>query len=162
VASPKFTSRSYYDAAREHLGLAARLREEGEHFAAHYFAGIAVESILRSLCVKDGGSADRTHDITHWAAKANLMFDSSINQQDNYRAQISELNLRWRANHRYCTAKMLDTWLHEIDLDGRVGGDRTKNNSDQVLRRVKISSERMLELSNAIVSIGVQRWNKKS
>jgi HEPN domain-containing protein len=151
VAAPKFTPRSYYNAAQEHLGVAIRLREQGEHFAAHFFAGIAVESILRSLSIREGESFDGTHDIEHWAKKANLLPMGSSEKQDEFRAKLVELNLRWRANQRYYTAKMLDTWLHYIGIDGRVRGDR-----------IKPSSERMLELANDIVSLGVTRWNKKS
>ncbi len=150
MAVAKFTSRSYYESAREHLGLAVRLREEGEHFASHYFAGIAVESILRSLCVIDGGSADRTHDIRHWAAKANLMFGGSSKQQDDHRAQITELNLRWRANQIYLTTKMLDTYLESTQLD-KIRGDR-----------VKYSSKRLFELATDIVGLGVEKWQSNN
>lgn len=148
---PKFTPRSYCSVAQEHLGLAVRLREQGEHFAAHFFAGVAVESILRALSVRDGEPFDGTHDIEHWASKANLLPNGPDEQVDRFRGKLVELNVRWRANQRYYTAKMLDTWLHHIRIDGRVRGDR-----------VKLSSERMLELANDVVSLGVLRWNKKS
>lgn len=146
--------------------MAVRLREHGEYFAAHYFAGIAVESILRSLSNKAGEPFDGTHDIQHWARKANLLTSGSIRQQDDLRSDLLEVNIRWRANQRYYTAKMLDTRLHKLNIYGplndKVSGDRTKSNGEQTLQLVKVSSERMLELANTIVSLGVQRWNKKS
>jgi HEPN domain-containing protein len=98
VPAPKFTRRSYSSAAQEHLGLAVRLREQGEYFAAHFFAGIAVESILRSLSGREGESWDSTHDLQHWATRANLLPDESNETQDEFRAKLVELNLRWRAN----------------------------------------------------------------
>ncbi len=151
MAAPKFTPRSYYNAAQEHLGLAVRLREQGEHFTAHFFAGIAVESILRSLSVREGEPFDGTHDIEHWAKKANLLPKGPDEKQDEFRAKLIELNLRWRAHQRYYTAKALDTWLHNIAIDGKVRGDR-----------VKPSCERMLELASDVVGLGVIRWNKRS
>ena len=151
MAVVTFTPRSYFNAAQEHLGLAVRLREQGEYFTAHYFAGIAVESILRALSVREGEPFDSSHSITYWAAKANLLPQGPDEKQDEFRAKMVELNLRWRANQRYYTPKMLDTWLHNIAIDGSVRGDR-----------VKVSSERMLELANDVVSLGVTRWNKKS
>lgn len=148
---PTFTPRNYFNASREHLGLALRLREQGEYFAAHYQAGIAVEDILRALSVKEGESFDGTHDIQHWAEKSNLLVRGAEAKHDAIHARILEVSLRWRANQRYYTLKMLDTWLHHINLDGRVRGDR-----------IKVSSERMLELVYEIVSLGEIRWNKKS
>ena len=148
---PTFTPRNYFDAAQEQLGMSARLREQEEYFAAHFFAGSAVESILRSLSVRDGGSSDRTHSIEDWAKKANLLPKGSDEKQNEFRANVIEINLRWRAHQRYYTIKMLDTWLHSINIDSKVRGDR-----------VKFSSERMLNMANVIVSLGVTRWNKKS
>jgi hypothetical protein len=45
---------------------------------------------------------------------------------------------------------MLDTWLHHIAIDRRVRGDR-----------VKPGSERILELANDVVSLGVIQWKKR-
>ena len=90
-------------------------------------------------------------DSEHWAKKANLLPRSSDDRQDEFRAKLIELILRWRAHQRYYTAMMLDTWLHNIAIDGRVRGDR-----------VKPSCERMLELASDVISLGVIRWNKKS
>ena len=151
MPAPKFTPRSYFDAAQEHLSLSIRLYEQGEYFTAHFFAGIAVESILRSLSVAPGESFDGTHDIKFWAEKANLLPQRSSEQQDEFRAKVVELNLRWRAYQRYYTPKMLDTWLHHINIDGRVRGDR-----------VKPSCGRMLELANDVIILGVIRWKSRS
>ena len=109
---PKFTPRNYFNASREHFGLAVRLREQEEYFAAYYCAGIAVEDILRALSVKEGETFDGTHDIQHWAEKSNLLLQGSEENQDDFRAKILEVALRWRASQRYYTIKMLDTWLH--------------------------------------------------
>ncbi len=151
MAVPKFTPRSYFNAAKEHLGMAVRLEEKEEYFAAYYFAGIAVEAILRALSGRSGEPFDGRHDIQHWAGKANLLPKGSEEKQDAFRAQLGELNLRWRADQRYFTAKMLDTWLHHIDIDGKIRGDR-----------VKPACGRMLELANDIVGLGVIRWNNRS
>jgi HEPN domain-containing protein len=151
VPAPKFTARSYINCAQEQLGLAVRLRAQGEYFAAHFVAGISVECALRALSVTVGPGFDGTHDIEHWAKKADLLPGGSDDLKDEFRGKILEVSLRWRANQRYYTNKMLDTWLHFIALDGNVRGDR-----------VKPSSERLLELANDIVSVGVIRWKKRS
>ena len=96
MPAPKFTPRNYFNAAQEHLGLAVRLREQGEYFTTHFFAGIAVEDILRALSVKEGETFDGTHDIQHWAKRAELLPKGSEDEQNEFRAKIVEVNLRWR------------------------------------------------------------------
>ena len=149
MPAPKFSRRSYYNGAQEHLALALRLREGGEHFAAHYFAGVAVESILRALSTEDDQTFDGTHDIKQWAKKSGLLPNNPSNQSE-FVAKFHETNLRWRANQRYYTVKMLDTWLYHLNIDGSVKGDR-----------VKVSTERMLELANDIVKRGVLKCKNR-
>ena len=154
MATPKFTPRNYFNAAQEHLGLAGQMLRQAQpqYFVAHYFAGIAVEDILRSLSVKEGESFDRTHNIEEWARKANLLPLGSIEQQDKFRIALDEINTRWRASQRYFTVKILDTYLASTRLD-KVRGDR-----------VKYSSKRLFELATDVVGYGVQKWelNNKS
>ena len=149
MAQITFTSRSYFNAAREHLGTASRHNEHAEYFSAHFFAGVAVESILRALSSKGGEPFDRSHNIEYWARKAQLLPNGAEEQQEVFRAGLSEINLRWRANQRYFTLKMLDSYLESTKLD-KIRGDH-----------VKYSSNRMLDLANAVVSLGVSRWNNK-
>src|SRR5580704_15458091 len=94
MAQVKFTPHSYFNAAQDHLGLAVRLREQGEHFTAHFFAGIAIECILRALSVREGEPFDGTHNIEDWAKKANLLPKGSEGKQDEFRAKLVEVNLR--------------------------------------------------------------------
>lgn len=100
--------------------------------------------------VGDGEPIDSSHSIEYWAGKANLLPNGPDEKQDELRAALTELNLRWRANQRNYTAKMLDSWLHHIEVDGRVRGGR-----------VKVSGERMLEPADVVVSLGVQRCKKR-
>ncbi|HZO91967.1 MAG TPA: hypothetical protein VFB38_26860 [Chthonomonadaceae bacterium] len=65
MAQVAFTPRSYFNAAQEHMGMAAQLLRQRQYFAAHYFAGIAVESILRALSVKEGDPFDSSHSIAY-------------------------------------------------------------------------------------------------
>src|SRR5258706_5569934 len=150
MAKVTFTPRKYFATAQEHLGMAARLHEIGEYFASHYFAGIAVESILRALSVREGEPFDGSHSIEHWASKSNLLPKGATEKLDEFRAKLAELDLRWLANQRYYTTKMLDTYLHHINIDGRVRGSR-----------VKVSCERILELAKDIVDLGVIRWEQR-
>jgi hypothetical protein len=130
--------------------MAVQLREKTEYFASHYFSGVAIESILRALSDPKSGTFDSNHGIDYWAKKVNLQLKGSTVKQDESRAIFLELNLRWRANQRYYTAKMLDTWLYSVGLDSNLRGDR-----------LKFSSNRMLELAEKIVFQGVTKWKKR-
>jgi len=129
VPLPKFSPRSYYSAAQEHLGMCRVLLSQRQYFVAHYFAAIAVEAILRAPSVVEGEPFDGTHHIEHWANKANLIPEGSDIKQDEFRGALDEVNTRWRANQRYYTAKMLDTYLSSTELD-KVRGLRRANTAD--------------------------------
>ncbi|MCW3098398.1 MAG: hypothetical protein JWL77_4016 [Chthonomonadaceae bacterium] len=149
---PKFTTRTYFSAAKEHLGFARQLllQSQPQYFVAHYFAGIAVEDILRALSVKEGDSFDHSHSIEYWTKKANLMPTNSDVEQDKFRVAMDEINTRWRANQRYFTEKMLDTYLESTQLD-KIRGDR-----------VKYSSKRLFQLASDIVGLGVEKWESNN
>ena len=142
----KFTRRGYYHAAQEHLGMANRLLRQKEYFAAHSFAGIAVEAILRAHGVRDGETFFSSHNIDFWAQKSNLAPLGPEEKQNDFRIMLDEVNIRWRANQRYMTIKMLDTYLYSAGLDN-IRGDR-----------IKYSANRLFELADFIVTRGVERW----
>jgi HEPN domain-containing protein len=154
VSPPKFTPRNYFSAAKEHLGIARQslTQTQPQYFVAHYFAGLAVEEILRALSIKEGDTFDGTHSIEHWASKANVLSTQSNEKRDEIHSIVDEINARWRANHRYFTVKMLDAYLESTQLD-KIRGDR-----------VKYSSKRLFDLAEIIVGTGVEKWlsNNKS
>ena len=143
----KFTRHSYYDVAQEHLRMTVKLIDAQQHVAAHYFAGVAVESILRAYGGQEGATFDSSHSLVYWLDKGQLL-PNGISGQRAFVALITEANLRWRANQRYMTYNMLDTHLYTTGLD-KIRGDR-----------VKYSANRMLEIATAIVAQGVSKWKK--
>jgi HEPN domain-containing protein len=70
VAEVRFTARSYYSAAQECLQMAVRLMRAKEYVAAHFYAGTAVECILRAHSPTDTGTFDSSHSIEYWSRKA--------------------------------------------------------------------------------------------
>ena len=143
-----FTPQRYYQAAQKHLRLTVDLMGENQYFAAHYFAGIAIECMLRASGTPAGGAFDSSHSLDYWAAKSSLLRTGSEAKREANRASLNEANQRWRANQRYMTPKMLDTHLYTLGLD-RVRGDL-----------VKYSANRMLEIAAAVIETGVEQWKK--
>lgn len=154
MPAPKFTPRNYFNAAQEHLGIAGQaLRQsQPQYFVAHFFAGLAVEEMLRALSVRAGDTFDGTHSIEHWAKKANVASMLSDEEAGKVSVALDEINTRWRANQRYYTVKMLDAHLESTQLD-KIRGDR-----------VKYSSKRLFDLAGIVVRLGEKRWlsNNKS
>jgi hypothetical protein len=152
LPAPKFTPRGYFNAAQEHLGIARQMlpQSQPQYFVAHYFAGIAVEEVLRAMSSKEGDPFDHSHSIEYWARKAGPVLQESDELRDRTRAALDEINTRWRANQRYYTTKMLDTYLESTRLD-RVRGDH-----------VKYSSKRLFELASDVVGLGVIKWQSSN
>jgi hypothetical protein len=147
MADIRFTAHTYYRAALDHLGRATRLVACREYFASHYFAGIAVESVLRALAMRRGEPFSSNHSILFWAGKAGMIHDASRIGSDMVPANLNEIEARWRASHRYLPEQALATYLHDAGLDRRIRGNR-----------IKYSATRLLELAAAIVAIGEARW----
>ena len=144
MADTHFTPPRYYQAAQNHLAMAKELQEAQQHFAAHYFAGVAIECMLRAHGAPAGGAFDSSHSLTYWGLKSELF---STGDEAN-RALIFEANLRWRANQRYMTPKMVDTHLHSLGLD-KIRGDW-----------IKYSANRVLEIAAVVIETGVKEWKR--
>ena len=148
MADTNFTPPRYYQAAQNHLAMARELHEAQQHFAAHYFAGVAIECMLRAHGAPAGVTFDSSHSITYWAEKSGLPRLGGAAQYEANRVLISEANFRWRANQRYMTPKMLDTHLHGLGLD-KIRGDR-----------IKFSANRMLEIAAVVIELGEKAWKR--
>jgi hypothetical protein len=147
VAGSLFTAQAYHGAAIEHLALAMRLADAREYLAAHYFAGVAVEAILRAHALRRRHPFTSSHSIMHLAELAGMVEDGRRGIADDLQADLVEVETRWRANHRYLSTVGLAAYLHRTGLDQRVRGDLTK-----------FSARRMVKLAGAIVAIGDARW----
>lgn len=148
MADINFTPQRYFQAAQTHPKMTRDLLEAQQHFAAHYFAGVAIECMLRAHGVPAGVTFDSSHSLMYWAEKSNLLAPNDEANSLPSRGPIIEANYRWRANQRYMTPKMLDTHLHGLGLD-KIRGDR-----------IKYSANRMLEIAARIIELGVKAWKR--
>ncbi|MCX6359746.1 MAG: hypothetical protein NT029_08075 [Armatimonadetes bacterium] len=149
MAGSLFSAKAYYSAAMEHLDLSVRLARTGEHLAAHYFAGVAAEAMLRAHALRVGQAFTSNHSIRFLAGQAGLVGDGNEDGADALQAVLLELEMRWRANHRYLSRSGLVLYLNSAGLDRRVRGDR-----------IKFSATRMVEMAGVIVAEGVRRWKR--
>lgn len=149
MADTRFTAQSYLSAAQEHLGHARLLHQQArQYFLAHYWAGVAVECILRAHGRLADDEFTSRHDLGQLASRANFFSLVRDSKQPDYIAKVNEMNLRWRSNHRYFTEGQLLTYLNGTQIDLRIHGDR-----------LKFNSQRMYNLAEEIVGLGVLKWN---
>ena len=96
----KSTAETYHEASLEHIEAARQFHEAGADSLSHYFAGLAVECLLRAY-LRSADKFDADHNLETLADKANFYELVPLAQRENYGAKFSEINQRWRSNHRY-------------------------------------------------------------
>ncbi|MBI2302821.1 MAG: hypothetical protein HYU66_28275 [Armatimonadetes bacterium] len=70
---------------------------------------------------------------------------------DELTAAVQEVVVRWRNDHRYRPARMVQRWLRDQGLDRRVRGDQLKYSSGQIV-----------DAALTVVQTGERRWNSRS
>ncbi len=142
-----FTAESYRAAALEHMERAQEFHAEGRYFLAHYFAGVAVECLLRAYLLRINPEFDSRHDLYQLARSSGFFNLVPYNLQPVYSSKFAVLNLRWRSNHRYATEEQWRSYLSGLKADFSMKGERVKNNSRTVLN-----------IAYDIVSLGDKKW----
>ncbi len=139
---------TYREAAKEHALLARRLHDEWhEYAAAHYWAGLAVECMLRAYRLRHSPGFDSRHDVLGLVHEARFYASLTDELQQQASAAIGEVAMRWRNDHRYRSKRMLLRWLRDEALDRRVRGDR-----------LKFSSRQVVDAALVVVQIGDRAW----
>jgi len=130
------------------LERAQQFHREESYFLAHYFAGVAVECLLRAYLLRVSPEFDSRHDLYQLARSARFFNLIPNALQREYGAKFTILNLRWRSHHRYATEKQWRDYLSELKADFSLKGDRAKNNS-----------RTLLNVALDIVNLGDRQWN---
>ena len=151
MAETKFTAQSYRDAAQEHLGHARLLHYDARQYSlAHYIAGVAIECILRAHGLRADDEFTGRHDLIQLASRAKFSDLVRTEKSADYTSLVDEASLRWRSNHRYFTEMQLLSYLNNTGIDQRIRGNKLKYNS-----------QRMYDLAERIVGIGILKWNSE-
>jgi HEPN domain-containing protein len=146
------TADTYREAAKEHVVLAQRLHEElGEYGAAHYWAGLAVECMLRAYRVAQEPQFSSRHDLSQLVRDARFYILMPTDLQEELAAAVGEVAMRWRNDHRFLPSRILERWLYDQGLDPRVRGDR-----------LKFNSRRVVNAALTVVQTGDRRWPFKT
>jgi HEPN domain-containing protein len=141
------TAEEYRVAAEEHLTRAQWLHSQREYYLAHYFSGLSVECLSRAYARRVTDQFESRHDIDALAIEAKFYDMLPRQSQEAYSARFTEVNRRWRSNHRYYTKKQWLSYLSEARIDFNERGSREE-----------IHSRKMFDLADTIVKKGLENW----
>jgi hypothetical protein len=142
----------YYEAARERLATATALFRTKDFVAAAYFAGVAVECMLRAFWRADE-PFDARHDVGQLARGG---FNDRLGSQAAQKAgaALSEVRARWQNDLRYYPASLYDAHIREINK--RYSAYRFGKIEDR--DRAEANTRRLLDQCGIIVQLGVVKW----
>ncbi|MCX6382697.1 MAG: hypothetical protein NT023_25000 [Armatimonadetes bacterium] len=157
--SVEWTADIYFEAAKEHLATAEFLFDRGaeiqsqdgyadnRYFYAHYWAGIAIECMLRAYQKRMNSTEwDGRHDLMKLYRDAFGTIVPDIRKEEISSA-LTDVMRRWHSSDRYSTSEGLRRYLYARRFDtGAKGGELKKN------ARILVNAAR------SIVGLGGKKW----
>lgn len=147
----KSTAETYYKISLEHLEFARQMLDDPNYatryYLTHFFAGVAVECMLRAFLVKSNRSWQARHDLHQIAAEAKFFDLVPKSQKIEFSGKFTILNKRWNSNHRYFTMREVERHLQRVGAEQNVPGLLLQNNA-----------ETMLRLATEIIKLGRSKW----
>ena len=142
------TAETYREAAWERIRIARDLHDmQHDYGAAHYWAGLAVECMLRAYRARSDTRFDSRHDLARWFMVSGLRDALPAALVPAVAAAVQEVATRWSNDHRYRPGRLIERWLRDAGVDCQVSGDR-----------LKYSSSRILDAAEYVVQMGERRW----
>lgn len=145
-----FRAEHYLDTARERVFSAVRLYELSRYSAAIYFAGVAVECLLRAYILRRTKEFESRHDLTDLMRKSSIADFIPPQQNREFGVYLTTVWRRWKNNYRYASIARLSSEFRDIGLFSGIKGDPLKENA-----RITIPA------TEKIISAGVLAWNSK-
>jgi HEPN domain-containing protein len=145
-----FRSEHYLEAARERVLSAFRLYESSRYAGAIYFAGVAVESLLRAYRVRKTNEFDERHDLVELMKGSSISDFIPIELKQEFGASFTAVWRRWKNNYRYASMSRLSTEFRDMGLLAGIKGDPLKENA----RITLVAAEKL-------INAGVLSWNSK-
>ena len=139
----------YFAAAQDHAAALAATYKNQNYVLTVYVSGLAVECLFRAFRHRKGLPFTSEHKLARLAEEAE--FSELVPEMDRaaYDADLAELVVRWRNDHRFRSIEALRRFLKGLKLDRGIRGNYVKENA----RLISSAAIRLLGL-------GVQRWQK--
>jgi hypothetical protein len=142
-------SRDYFEASRERMNQAGQLYRSQQYSIAMYLAGVAVECMLRAF------HFDREFNDRH---NIELMFGACDSEKlgaaakVKMRGPIQTVHLLWQNRYRFFSESRLRAHIQAIGQD--------KRGVFQGADFLKVRCRDLHDASNAIITVGVERWQQ--
>lgn len=150
AAAMKLSAEDYVDGAAERIAAAHAMYTNARFPEALYFAGVAVECVLRAFAYEETNEFDGRHDLARLAKAATLERFVGEQKRQEISVALGEVWARWKNNYRYAPDQRLRGEIKRLQLDRGIKGDTLKENA-----RVA------LENATLIVNKGTFQWKKK-
>jgi HEPN domain-containing protein len=137
----------YRAVAKERLAASLKLYEQGDYVLAIYVAGVAVESMLRSLTLRRGSVFPTNHELDALRRAARFFDDVDELILQSAGRQFADVATRWSNLHRYRSTAAMKTFLKHGRFDRRIRGDFLKENA-----RIVVAG------ATTVVQIGEKKW----
>jgi HEPN domain-containing protein len=143
-----FRAEHYLEASKERVFSAFCLYDSTRYVEAIYFAGVAVECLLRAYRKRYLGTFDERHDLTELMKNSSIASFIPVEQNQEFGAALTTVWRRWKNNYRYASIARLSTELRGLGLFTTIKGDPLKENA-----RITLSAAQKL------INAGVLSWN---
>jgi hypothetical protein len=144
------TPDEYRWAALDRVRAAEVLHAATKYAAAIYFAGVAVECILRAYRLRIDKEFDSRHDLPALLTASGLRDYIPTKRRGEVAAALGDVWSRWKNDYRYASDDRVLRDLRDRGLTAGLKGDPLKE-----------SSRRVFEKAHELVGLGVARWNSK-
>ena len=140
----RFSPNDYFEASADRFREANAAFQRGDYFTAHLASGLAIECMLRAYRVRVSPDFDARHDLSVLGNP--LLVRVASKQREDVHIAISEANILWRNNHRYCSARKLVAFFNGI---------RRYQKSRDMLRT---NAGDMISHADVIIRNGLRPW----
>jgi len=147
----KLSVDQYLEASRYRMETARRLHDQQRFSGAIYFAGVAVECLLRAYILRKDPTFDERHDLSDMFKRSELADFVHSGERQDVSAWLGTVWARWKNSYRYASDDRLRTEFKGLKHDRGVKGDPLKENSRMVI-------EAALQLR----TLGEKRWTSKT
>ena len=143
----------YIEGAGERLHAAQLLYRQSRYVEAIYFAGVAVECVLRAYLFSPDKPFDARHDLDQMLQ--NLPPDAletlAGHKRREIAAAIGDVWARWKNSYRYGCSRMLCAEMKRLELHRSKNGDALE----------KACAATVMNGAFDVVTRGVMQWSKK-
>ena len=142
------------EAARERIQTAQGLLVQSppDYVGASYFAGVAVECLFYAYLMRSEGNDNAHHDLRLQAVNVGFYKTMTHREQLRVVALLSEVEARWRNNHRYRSETALRRFVTDQKLFVIQGSQTAKQDA------LQYSTVRLVDTAAQIVEIGIKQW----